>query len=47
MIVFYVGTRVHTDSTSTHRRQLTTALFVLSAVLLLIGFVIAAFTPAP
>ena len=47
VVVFYAGTRVDTDSTSTHRRQLTTALFVLSAALLLVGFVVAALTPAP
>jgi hypothetical protein len=47
LIVFYVGTRVDTDSTSTYRRALTAALFVLSGALLLGGLLMAAFPPAP
>jgi hypothetical protein len=47
LIVFYVATRVDTDSTSTYRRPLTAALLVLSAALLLIGLLMAIFPPTP
>jgi hypothetical protein len=47
VLVFYVGTRVDTDSTSTYRRPITAALFLLSAALLLIGLLVAIFPPAP
>jgi len=45
LVVFYLGTRVDTDSTSTYRRPLTAALFVLSAALLLGGLLMATFPP--
>jgi hypothetical protein len=47
LVVFHVAIRVDTDSTSTYRRPLTAALFVLSAALLLIGLLMAIFPPAP
>ena len=45
VIVFYIATRVDTDSTSRYRRQLARALFVLSAALLLTGLLVGVVSP--